>query len=44
MCGYYVSHLPLLFGTGLVDWNPAGMAILRTYKYGSRQMGLESHK
>ena len=32
-------QLPLL---GLVDWNPAGVAILATYKLGSRRMGLEA--
>lgn len=28
----------------LVDWNPAGLAILCTYKYGSITMGLESYR
>lgn len=28
----------------LVDWNPAGLAILCTYKYGSISMGLESYR
>ncbi|GBG75251.1 hypothetical protein CBR_g19885 [Chara braunii] len=32
-------HLPIL---ALVDWNPAGFAIICTYKYGSTSMGLES--
>jgi hypothetical protein len=32
-------HLPVL---GLVDWNPAGAAILATYKLGNRRMGLEA--
>ncbi|XP_020685355.1 meiotic recombination protein SPO11-2 [Dendrobium catenatum] len=35
------SELPIL---GLVDWNPAGLAILSTYKYGSIAMGLESYR
>ncbi|CAH1451362.1 unnamed protein product [Lactuca virosa] len=29
---------------GLVDWNPAGLAILCTFKYGSIGMGLEAYK
>ncbi|XP_072964701.1 meiotic recombination protein SPO11-2 isoform X1 [Typha angustifolia] len=29
---------------GLVDWNPAGLAIICTYKYGSISMGLESYR
>ncbi|XP_076947388.1 meiotic recombination protein SPO11-2-like [Bidens hawaiensis] len=29
---------------GLVDWNPAGLAILCTFKYGSVGMGLEAYK
>ncbi|PWA53648.1 meiotic recombination protein SPO11-2 [Artemisia annua] len=29
---------------GLVDWNPAGLAILCTYKYGSIGMGLEAYR
>ncbi|XP_068653134.1 meiotic recombination protein SPO11-2 isoform X2 [Aristolochia californica] len=33
--------LPIL---ALVDWNPAGLAILCTYKYGSTGMGLEAYK
>ncbi|CAD6246714.1 unnamed protein product [Miscanthus lutarioriparius] len=28
----------------LVDWNPAGLAIMCTYKYGSISMGLESYR
>uniref|UniRef100_A0A453RXB0 Topoisomerase 6 subunit A/Spo11 TOPRIM domain-containing protein n=1 Tax=Aegilops tauschii subsp. strangulata TaxID=200361 RepID=A0A453RXB0_AEGTS len=28
----------------LVDWNPAGLSILCTYKYGSISMGLESYR
>ncbi|PUZ50185.1 hypothetical protein GQ55_6G039200 [Panicum hallii var. hallii] len=28
----------------LVDWNPAGLAIVCTYKYGSISMGLESYR
>ncbi len=31
--------LPLL---GLVDWNPAGVTILTTYKQGAVRMGLEA--
>ncbi|XP_020579272.1 meiotic recombination protein SPO11-2-like [Phalaenopsis equestris] len=34
-------QMPIL---GLVDWNPAGLAILSTYKYGSIAMGLESYR
>ncbi|XP_073106142.1 meiotic recombination protein SPO11-2 isoform X5 [Elaeis guineensis] len=33
--------LPVL---ALVDWNPAGLAILCTYKFGSITMGLESYR
>ncbi|XP_077245504.1 sporulation 11-2 isoform X2 [Tasmannia lanceolata] len=33
--------LPIL---GLVDWNPAGLAILCTYKFGSIGMGLEAYR
>ncbi|GLT56103.1 hypothetical protein SLA2020_291740 [Shorea laevis] len=33
--------LPIL---ALVDWNPAGLAILCTYKFGSIGMGLEAYK
>ncbi|XVE64775.1 hypothetical protein DITRI_Ditri07aG0128900 [Diplodiscus trichospermus] len=33
--------LPIL---ALVDWNPAGLAILSTYKYGSIGMGLEAYR
>lgn len=29
---------------GLVDWNPAGLAILCTFKFGSIGMGLEAHR
>ncbi|CAI9294357.1 unnamed protein product [Lactuca saligna] len=29
---------------GLVDWNPAGLAILCTFNYGSIGMGLEAYK
>ncbi|KAG9145144.1 hypothetical protein Leryth_008933 [Lithospermum erythrorhizon] len=32
---------PLL---GMVDWNPAGLAILCTFKYGSIGMGLEAYR
>ncbi|KAG6486966.1 meiotic recombination protein SPO11-2-like [Zingiber officinale] len=35
---------PLLPILGLVDWNPAGLAILCTYKFGSVNMGLESYR
>ncbi|KAI3933594.1 hypothetical protein MKX01_032699 [Papaver californicum] len=34
-------HLPIL---ALVDWNPAGLAILGTFKFGSIGMGLEAYK
>ncbi|KAG7036015.1 Meiotic recombination protein SPO11-2 [Cucurbita argyrosperma subsp. argyrosperma] len=34
-------HLPIF---GLVDWNPAGLAILCTFKYGSIGMGLEAYR
>ncbi|KAK8964190.1 Meiotic recombination protein SPO11-2 [Platanthera guangdongensis] len=34
------SEMPIL---ALVDWNPAGLAILSTYKFGSITMGLESY-
>ncbi|XP_047332839.1 meiotic recombination protein SPO11-2-like isoform X2 [Impatiens glandulifera] len=34
-------ELPIL---GLVDWNPAGLAVLCTFKYGSIGMGLEAYK
>ncbi|KAK4435403.1 Meiotic recombination protein SPO11-2 [Sesamum alatum] len=33
--------LPIL---GLVDWNPAGVAILCTFKFGSITMGLEAYR
>jgi hypothetical protein len=33
------SGLPVL---GLVDWNPAGVAILLSYKFGNQAMGLEA--
>ncbi|KAI7988025.1 Meiotic recombination protein SPO11-2 [Camellia lanceoleosa] len=29
---------------GLVDWNPAGLAILCTFKFGSIRMGLEAYR
>nr|GME00458.1 meiotic recombination protein SPO11-2 [Ipomoea batatas] len=35
------SSIPIL---GLVDWNPAGLAILCTFKYGSIGMGLEAYR
>ncbi|PKA50130.1 Meiotic recombination protein SPO11-2 [Apostasia shenzhenica] len=34
-------EMPIL---ALVDWNPAGMAILSTYKFGSINMGLEAYR
>ncbi|KNA14491.1 hypothetical protein SOVF_107100 [Spinacia oleracea] len=34
-------NLPIL---ALVDWNPAGLSILCTFKYGSIGMGLEAYK
>ncbi|XP_026379850.1 meiotic recombination protein SPO11-2-like [Papaver somniferum] len=34
-------NLPIF---ALVDWNPAGLAILGTYKFGSIGMGLEAYK
>ncbi|KAK3429352.1 hypothetical protein EUGRSUZ_E00781 [Eucalyptus grandis] len=34
-------HLPIL---ALVDWNPAGLAILCTFKFGSIGMGLEAFR
>ncbi|KAK1272762.1 Meiotic recombination protein SPO11-2 [Acorus gramineus] len=34
-------NLPIF---ALVDWNPAGLAILCTYKFGSIKMGLEAFK
>ncbi|KAJ9555130.1 hypothetical protein OSB04_009744 [Centaurea solstitialis] len=34
-------EMPIL---GLVDWNPAGLAILCTFKYGSIGMGLEAFR
>jgi len=34
-------HLPVL---GLVDWNPAGVCILATYKFGNPRMGLEGSR
>ncbi|KAL0393593.1 UNVERIFIED_CONTAM: Meiotic recombination protein SPO11-2 [Sesamum latifolium] len=33
--------MPIL---GLVDWNPAGLAILCTFKFGSIAMGLEAYR
>ncbi|XP_075495693.1 meiotic recombination protein SPO11-2 [Primulina tabacum] len=35
------SELPIL---GLFDWNPAGLAILCTFKHGSIGMGLEAYR
>ncbi|XP_050229036.1 meiotic recombination protein SPO11-2 [Mercurialis annua] len=37
----YFPELPIL---ALVDWNPAGLAILCTFKFGSIGMGLEAHR
>lgn len=41
----FLHHLhtthPSLPVYALVDWNPAGVSIALTYKYGSRNMGLE---
>ncbi|KAK8616609.1 hypothetical protein V6N13_116579 [Hibiscus sabdariffa] len=34
-------ELPII---ALVDWNPAGLAILCSFKYGSIGMGLEAHR
>ncbi|KAH0909449.1 hypothetical protein HID58_032770 [Brassica napus] len=34
-------HLPIL---ALVDWNPAGLAILCTFKFGGVGMGLEAYR
>lgn len=34
-------NVPIL---ALVDWNPAGLAIVCTYKYGSINMGLEAYR
>ncbi|CAN1778282.1 Meiotic recombination protein SPO11-2 [Linum perenne] len=34
-------HLPIF---ALVDWNPAGLAILSTFKHGSIAMGLEAYR
>ena len=52
-CGYpplcvraVVKQLATQFGlpvVGLFDYNPHGMRILLTYKFGSTRMGLESH-
>eukprot|EP00798_Chlamydomonas_sp_ICE-L_P008553 gene8553-33986_t len=42
-CAHLLQSCPLIC-LGLVDWNPSGVAIMRTYKYGSRYMGLESHR
>ncbi|CAM6084838.1 unnamed protein product [Calypogeia fissa] len=36
------KHFPSLPIMALVDWNPAGLAIICTYKFGSMTMGLES--
>lgn len=33
------ASIPVL---GLVDWNPGGVAILLSYKFGSAAMGLEA--
>lgn len=35
---------PFLPIVALVDWNPAGLAIICTYKFGSIRMGLEASK
>ncbi|KAL2516766.1 Meiotic recombination protein SPO11-2 [Abeliophyllum distichum] len=35
------SEMPII---GLVDWNPAGLAILCTFKFGSIGMGLEAYQ
>ncbi|KAM3321677.1 meiotic recombination protein SPO11-2 [Capsicum chacoense] len=35
---------PNLLVLGLVDWNPAGLAILCTFKFGSIGMGLEAYR
>ncbi|CAN4077656.1 unnamed protein product [Withania somnifera] len=40
MCRMF-PNLPVL---GLVDWNPAGLAILCTFKFGSIGMGLEAYR
>ena len=39
-----VSQFPSLVILGLVDFNPAGLTILKTYKYGSNRMGMEAHR
>jgi len=38
------QNFPELSILALVDWNPAGLAILCTYKFGSMSMGLEAYK
>ncbi|MCO5611540.1 hypothetical protein L7F22_065793 [Adiantum nelumboides] len=42
----FLHHLrcsfPLLPIVAIVDWNPAGLAIICTYKFGSIRMGLEA--
>ncbi|KAK4389245.1 Meiotic recombination protein SPO11-2 [Sesamum angolense] len=38
------SEFPGLPILGLVDWNPAGLAILCTFKFGSIAMGLEAYR
>ncbi|KAL3682037.1 hypothetical protein R1sor_000059 [Riccia sorocarpa] len=42
MLGRLHQAFPALPILGLVDWNPAGLAILCTYKFGSMRMGLET--
>ncbi|KAI3468685.1 hypothetical protein Pfo_025348 [Paulownia fortunei] len=37
-------EFPVLPILGLVDWNPAGLAILCTFKFGSIAMGLEAYR
>lgn len=43
-CARLLALFPHLVVLGLVDYNPAGLIILRTYKCGSHRMGLESHR
>lgn len=38
------AQYPDMTVLGLVDYNPHGVMILRTYKFGSHRMGLESHR
>ncbi|GMH09369.1 hypothetical protein Nepgr_011210 [Nepenthes gracilis] len=38
------QDFPSLTVLALVDWNPAGLAILCTFKYGSIGMGLEAYR